>query len=232
MFPAPAIADRAHDLAAQAPQAQRATCQGVTSLSTCHPQFPTGCSHSANPAYDAYLNFLMNQVPPAAAPISRYVTRKRILETLEPQTPAGLTSRNHAIHAPALAGLDEGNIVAVVGHLYFVQDTGAETTNCQLDGPGETDFHIGVGFNRAIARGLLDGHTPTAVERRRLQQTSIVVEMTPHFRAGVRPEWTLVRLRRAEHRPPARRAAGADLGTGRPESGCHPPRGDQERPAS
>ena len=58
-----AWADRAHDLATQAGNAQRRTCQNVTSLSTCHSQYPTGCSNSPNPQYDAYLNFLKNQTP-------------------------------------------------------------------------------------------------------------------------------------------------------------------------
>ncbi len=52
---APAFADRAQDLAAQASSAQRRTCQNVTGLNDCHPAYPTGCSHSANPQYDAYL---------------------------------------------------------------------------------------------------------------------------------------------------------------------------------
>jgi len=81
-----------------------------------------------------------------------------------------------------------------VGYLYFVQPTDAETTNCQLDGDGETDFHIGIGFNRTIAQGLQDGHTPDDVEFRRLQQTSIVVEVTPHYRAQHKPQWTATRL--------------------------------------
>jgi len=54
----PAWGDRAHDLAAQAGSTQRRTCQNVTGLNTCHPQYPTGCSNSPNPQYDAYLNFL------------------------------------------------------------------------------------------------------------------------------------------------------------------------------
>jgi hypothetical protein len=192
---APAGADRAHDLAAQAGSVQRRTCQDVTTLSACHPAYPTGCSSSANPQYDAYLNFLKNQVPSPGSQTSRYITRTTI-RSLDAATPGGITSRNHAQHAPMLANLGEGNIVALIGYLNFVQDTGAETTNCLLAGNGETDFHIGIGFNRTVARGLQDGHTPDAVERRRLQQTSIVVEVTPHYRAQHRPEWTEAFLRR------------------------------------
>src|SRR5437667_899304 len=71
----PAWADRAHDLAAQAGGTQRRTCQNVTGLSTCHPQYPTGCSNSPNPQYDAYLNFLKNQMPAPNSSISRYIMR-------------------------------------------------------------------------------------------------------------------------------------------------------------
>src|SRR5438128_3228160 len=146
----PAWADRAHDLAAQAGSAQRRTCQNVTGLSTCHPQFPTGCSNSANPTYDAYLNFLKNQVPQPSSSISRSITRTTI-QSLDGNT-QGITG-HHAQHATALADLGEGNIVALVGYLYFADDTDAETTNCLLSGDGETDFHVGIGFNRTIAQG-------------------------------------------------------------------------------
>src|SRR2546427_430502 len=191
----PAWADRAHDLAAQAGNAQRRTCQNVTGLSTCHPQFTTGCSNSPNPQYDAYLNFLKNQTPAPTSSISRYIIRATI-QSLDGNTPAGITSRNHAQHATPLADVGEGNIVAMIGYLYFVQNTGAESTNCGLHGPGETDYHVGIGFNRTIAQGLQDGHTPSDIEVKRLQQTSVVVEMTPHYRAQFKPKWTDTFLRR------------------------------------
>src|SRR5438093_9834155 len=101
-----ALADRAHDVAAQAGNAQRKTCQNVTSLSECHPQYPTGCSNSPNPQYDAYLNFLKNQTPAPISSISRYITRTTI-QSLDGNTPGGITTRNHAQHATALADLDE-----------------------------------------------------------------------------------------------------------------------------
>jgi hypothetical protein len=140
----PASADRAADLAAQAGSAQRRTCQNIGGLSDCHPAYPTGCSASANPQYDAYLNFLKNQTPSPGAGISRYITQTSI-RTLDTNTPAGITTRNHASFAATLsgAGIREGNIVGLVGYLSFVQRTGAESTNCGLSGADETDFHIG-----------------------------------------------------------------------------------------
>src|SRR5438046_6001858 len=130
-------------------------------------------------------------MPTPNAGISRYITQTSI-QSLDANTPAGITTRNHASSAATLsgAGIREGNIVGLVGYLYFVQRTGAESTNCGLSGADETDFHIGIGFNRTIALGLRDGHALTDVERRRLQQTSTVVEVTPHYRKQYRPTWT------------------------------------------
>ena len=191
-----ASADRASDLADQASSAQRQTCQNVTSLSACHPAYPTGCSHSTNPQYDGYLNLLKNQTPPPSSGINRYITQTSI-QSLDANTPAGITSHNHANFAATLSGpgIKEGNIVGLVGYLYFVQKTGAESTNCGLSGADETDFHIGIGFNRTIALSLQDGHTLTDIERKRLAQTSMVVEVTPHYRAQHRPTWTYDFLR-------------------------------------
>ena len=67
----PASADRASDLAAQASSAQRRTCGSISGLSDCHSAYPTGCSHSANPQYDAYLNLLKNQTPAPTLPATR-----------------------------------------------------------------------------------------------------------------------------------------------------------------
>jgi len=109
---------------------------------------------------------------------------------LDAQTPDTLTKGNHATHAGDLADLGEGNITALVGYLYFVQVTGAETTNCQLTGPDATDFHVGIGFDAAEAQRLRDGQTPSPADFKRLQRTSVVVEMTPHYRARYHPTWT------------------------------------------
>ena len=223
-----AWADRAHDLATQAGNAQRRTCQNVPSLSTCHPQYPTGCSNSPNPQYDAYLNFLKNQTPVPTSSISRYITRTTI-QSLDTNTPGGITSRNHAQHAIPLADLGEGNIVAMIGYLYFVQNTGEESTNCGLHGPGETDYHVGIGFNRAIAQGLQDGHTPSDIEVKRLQQTSVVVEMTPHYRAQFKPRWTDTFLRRFIGRQV--KVVGQlmlDNDHTRPQDNCADPNADQD----
>ena len=63
-MPACVYADRAQDLAKQAAKQKAVTGCNPASLNTqtCHTQFPTGCTDSAH-KYDAYLNFLKNQVP-------------------------------------------------------------------------------------------------------------------------------------------------------------------------
>jgi hypothetical protein len=73
--------------------------------------------------------------------------------------------------------------------------TGAESTNCQLSGPDETDFHVGVGFDATTAQALRGGGSVSAADFKRLQQTSIVVEMTPYYRALHHPRWTSTLMR-------------------------------------
>ena len=184
-------ADRAHDLAQQASQQRVATCSGVTSLDACHPGFPTGCSGSKKPRYDAYLNFLKDQDPdPSFAPDA--ILTEQDWMTKEAQLPdLGLTKGNHADSAQALATLGEGNIHAVVGYLYYRLTNTGETSNCQLTGPDNNDFHIGLGFDPALAAQLRDA---TPAERHALQATaqenSIILEMTPQYRLHHHPQWT------------------------------------------
>src|SRR5207249_8694280 len=73
-IPARLYADRAHDLAKVASKQKAVTGCNPASLTTqtCHAQFPTGCTDSAH-KYDAYLNFLKNQVPGAASPSTAFL---------------------------------------------------------------------------------------------------------------------------------------------------------------
>ncbi len=200
-IPAYLLADRAHDLASQATGQQAANCDpGSLDSTTCHTQFPTGCSDAARPTYDAYLNFLKNQTPGPDVPSTALLTGDDFL-SLEGQLPSGLKSRNHARFASFLADLNEGNIVTVIGYLYFAEDTGkgssgraafGETCNCKLQLPGSFDYHIGLGFDAALAQQIQatkpqpDAHNPGDME-----QTSVVAEMTPHTRHS---NWTFDRV--------------------------------------
>jgi hypothetical protein len=178
-------ADRAHDLAKEASKQHVATCADVATLDACHPGFATGCSASQRPRYDAYLNFLKDQdPPPSLAPLATLTERDWV--TKEAQlADLGLTKGNHAAKADALAGLGEGNIYTTVGYVYYRVTNSGETSNCQLTGRDNNDFHIGIGFDAAMAAQLASGKTvPDA------QATSIIVEMTPQYRAQHHPKWT------------------------------------------
>jgi hypothetical protein len=200
-IPACLYADRAHDLAKLAAQQKAVTGCNPGSLNTqsCHTQHPTGCTDSAH-KYDAYLNFLKNQVPgPTLA--STALLAGNDFQSLEGKIPKGLSSANHAKSAPALANLGEANIVEVIAYLYFVEDTSkgagstpsiGETTNCKLQLPDSYDFHIGLGFDPALAQQILRTKPkPINGKPGPMEKTSVVAEMTPHTRG---PKWTFARV--------------------------------------
>jgi hypothetical protein len=193
-------ADRAHDLAAVAAQQKPVTGTGCKPASlntqTCHTRFPTGCTDSAH-KYDAYLNFLKNQTPGASLASSTDLGDANF-KALEGKIPKRLSIGNHAKSAPALAGLGEGNIVTVIAYLYFVEDTskgsthGGETTNCKLSLPDSFDYHIGLGFDPALAKQILTTKPqPIFLNPGKMEKTSVVAEMTPHTRD---PKWTFARV--------------------------------------
>jgi hypothetical protein len=197
--PAGASPDRAHELAGQAASQTATQCTNVTTSAECHSGNPTGCSNAQHPRYDAYLNFLKNQQPSRDLSSERQLAEGDFAQ-LEDAIPAGLSTRDHANFADTLAGLGEGNIQAVVGYLYFVEDTAVtshhrgETCNCQLRASRSFDFHLGIGFDPALAQQIRQ-NPPTHDPRNpgEPEQTSIVAEMTPHTRAA---KWTVARLNR------------------------------------
>src|SRR5437016_12170064 len=123
-IPARLYADRAHDLAKVASKQKAVTGCNPASLTTqtCHAQFPTGCTDSAD-RYDAYLNFLKNQVPGAALAPTAFLSGTDF-KALEAKVPKTLGSSNHAQSPPELPNLGKGKIVTVTASLYFVEDTG------------------------------------------------------------------------------------------------------------
>jgi hypothetical protein len=200
-IPACLLADRAHDLAKQVAKQKAVTgCNpGSLNTQTCHNQFPTGCTDSSH-KYDAYLNFLKNQTPgPSLA--STALLNENDFQSLESKIPSGLGTGRHAKFAPALAGLGEGNIVTVIAYLYFVQDTGkggngqpsiGETANCKLQLPESYDYHVGLGFDAALAQQIRTNKPqPINGKPGKMDKTSVVAEMTPHTRA---PKWTFARV--------------------------------------
>ena len=194
------LADRAHDLASQAASQRPAGCNPATlDTKKCHDQFPTGCTNATHASYDAYLNFLKNQTPAATEPSTKLLAGSDF-HTLEGQIPASLKAKNarHSRSAAALANLGEGNIYTVIGFLYFVEDTGAgnppnmETCNCKLPIAGSFDYHLGLGFDPALAKTIRQTHAqPDHNNPTQMEKTSVVAEMTPHTR---HPNWTLARV--------------------------------------
>jgi hypothetical protein len=193
-------ADRAHDLASQATSQRPARCTpSALDTKKCHQQFPTGCTDAHTLSYDAYLNFLKNHDPGPTEPSTKLLA-KSDFQTLEGQIPAALKRRSakHALSAADLANLGEGNLFTVIAFLYFAEDTGAgsppnlETCNCKVPIAGSFDFHLGLGFDPALATNIRDTHPKSDVGHPgQMEKTSVVAEMTPHTR---HPQWTFDRV--------------------------------------
>lgn len=190
LTPAYAAADRATTLAKKAATVEAETCDHVQGIEDCHENYKTGCTKAKKPRYDAFLNYLKNQTPKPTTKPLKTLTRADF-KTLDDNLPDGLKIGNNGEHADELARLGQGNIYALIGYFYIIQMTGAESTNCQLDGRAnkETGYLIHIGFSAEDAKALRIDPTPAAAKRKQLQQKSIVVEMTPHYRAWHQPRW-------------------------------------------
>lgn len=121
-----------------------------------------------------------------------------------------IKKNNHGAYSQALLDLEEGRYFTVIGYLYYSQVTDAESSNCDLQksvvGEGAEDYHIGIGFDAQIASQVRSGKLQmdaaeeqaaaatgkkakggqgagSKKEPSELQKQSIVVEMTPHYRA-------------------------------------------------
>jgi len=201
-----------------------AKCSDVTDSQDCHSRYPTGCSAAAG--YDAYLNYWKDRLiapTPAANPV-KYFTQLQDYQGLDAKIPAGLTQNNQANYQDQLKQLGEGQLYGVIGYLYYAQHTGAESSNCDLTGPtgdpdfSNVDYHIGIGFVPPAGAAPAQEDTANAAVREpaarrksppkrpptagtgtsNLQQTSIIVEMTPHDRFQYEHEiWTLANLQKA-----------------------------------
>jgi len=162
--------------------------EGIENFHQCHPSHPTGCSPSGD--YDGYLNFLKNQEPARGVTPVRVFTGIGDYQDLERRTPKDLGKSNHSDLKDQLAAMGEGQPHEVIGFLYYAKQEGAESVNCELTAAEDTDFHIGIGFDPAVAASL----ARKGVKPAGLDKSSIIVEMTPHYRAAFAPEWTLAAL--------------------------------------
>lgn len=167
----------------------------IADSQACHDSYPTGCSKAAG--YDAYLNYLKNETP---SPASTGITflDQAAFDQLNDGTPDGLGGgNNHAQFKDQLSNLGEGSRRGIIGYLYYFQATGAESSNCQLTGPdkegGNVDFHIGIGFDQTLT-SQVNLKNPSKPPKT-LEQKSVIVEMTPHYRARFEDGiWTLANL--------------------------------------
>lgn len=158
----------------------------------CHEQFAAGCS--ATGTYDAYLNSLKNATPsPDSVPVS-FLRLAEFVE-LDRKISFALETRNHEVHKGDLARLGEGQVVGLVGYVYSLQLAGIESANCLLTGEQNADFMLHLGFDKAATAMLHSDNPLPSDERRKIQQTSVVAEITPYYRYKFRPNWTLEKLR-------------------------------------
>ncbi|MDP9120217.1 MAG: hypothetical protein M3O15_02435 [Acidobacteriota bacterium] len=173
--------------------------EGIGGYEECHSQYPTGCSKAAK--YDGYLNELKNlAVSPANAPV-RWLEQKDFA-ALDQQTPHNLARDTHAQFGDDLKKLGEGSVAGLVGYLYYAQPGGkSESSNCQLGAPEDIDFHIGIGFDAALAAKLAGKTKLTPDENGAMKKGSVIVEMTPHWRARFQPGWSLDLLKTALGHP-------------------------------
>jgi hypothetical protein len=165
--------------------------EGVEDFRACHSEYPTGCSSTGK--YDPYLNLMKNQTQwPTMQPKQVFTSLQDVLD-LEGKIPADLGKSNHGDMLPQLQKLGEGQIYGVVGYLYDIKVEGKESSNCQLDDTADdenVDFHIFIGFDPDIADKIKNHTALTAAEKKQVTQESMIVEMTPHYRALNDPEWT------------------------------------------
>lgn len=217
-----AVPPRAAKPANEAPVSEGAIvaerCDGVVDFQDCHSRFPTGCSPAAG--YDAYLNSLKNaNDPPAPISTSVKFLAQQDYASLDAEIPSGLKQSNHSDFQDQLNQMGEGQTFGVIGFLFYFKPTGAESSNCELTGPTDdpeksnVDYHIGIGFDATVAQGLRTDEnptsTPTAAKRSSgkatkgsaasmLEQASVIVEMTPHYRFQFENNvWTVENLQKA-----------------------------------
>jgi len=168
----------------------------IPSFLECHNEYATGCSKAAK--YDGHLNFLKNLRVLPTKPAEKFLTSANDLIKLDHALPSDLTKTNHKDLQDKLEALGDGHVAGVVGYLYYAKKGGIESSNCGLSGPGDIDYHIGIGFDPGFAAQLSSKQKPTADQLKKrnteMDQTSMVVEMTPHWRADFRPTWSLEAL--------------------------------------
>jgi hypothetical protein len=195
--------DRAHDDAAHAKSVTTHHCEDIAAAQQCHKTYPEGCTDATKAnTYDPYLNYLKNLIPPPEASQSELagtLTSLDDFQQLDQRTIAmDLGKQKQAPFAYDLADAGEGNIYQAVGYIYYAKPGGVETCNCKLKKQQDKDFHIGLGFDPKVAGSIEQGDIQESGDNADpvVQQTSVIVEMTPSYRAAFHPGWTLPKVRK------------------------------------
>jgi hypothetical protein len=205
-------ADRAHQLASHAMSVHGNFCGNISDEKTCHGSFADGCTSPNKKndpnTYDAYLSYVKNTIPkPADADGAIVATLASLddVQALDQQLrDKHIGKDDEAGIADELADIGQGNFYAVDGYLYYAKDGGIETCNCKLSKRADIDFHIGIGFDSAMASDIADGtvvfSNKPSKRTKEAERTSMIVEMSPHYRAKYHPDWTQAQLARVKGR--------------------------------
>lgn len=196
LVPAMAAQNGADVVAAEASKQKPEECEDVATVTDCHSAYAAGCSlpksgkydENFHPRYDAYLAYFKNQIP-TVLPESQGVLSLDDFVSLYQKEPDGITTNNHASYSEELLQMREGQYFTVVGFLYYMLiNEGGEACNCALkNDPLASDYHIGIGFDESLAKTAAERGVAAKTE---LEKQSIIVEMTPHYRAKYHPKWT------------------------------------------
>lgn len=171
--------------------------EGLEDYKACHSEYPTGCN--TNGAYDPYLNLYKNQVKWENTEPKAWFNNLQQFQDLEGKIPDGLSKNNHGDHEEELTKLGEGSIFGVVGYLYDIKTEGKESSNCQIEGGDDfdnVDFHIYIGFDPDLA-ARIKAKKASPQDKKQIDVTSVIVEMTPHYRGRFKPEWTSEAVKQA-----------------------------------
>lgn len=206
-------------VAAKALTAQSLPCgDNAETGPACHKNYAAGCAlpkdphnkskfgppdPSYSPRYDAYLAYFKNQIPsvqPKSQGILNQVDFVSKYRSALQATPK-ITKSNHKAVSAQMLALGEGQYYTVVGYLYYQKlSSGGEACNCdiQKSDPGD-DYHIGIGFSQALATTAEElNNNEQDPKFSKLEKGSVVVEMTPHYRAKYHNgKWTEPKLDKA-----------------------------------
>lgn len=213
----------AKSVAARALQAEAVQCDSNhESRQACHQNFPAGCSlrkdkHSGkflppaddyNPGYDAYLAYFKNQIPKVLPASQGIITAGDLASKHAAAADLGVKGDNHALYSRQLLAMGEGRYFTLIGYLYYKEiSSSGEASNCDIQQEDGDDYHIGIGFDpsQSDAARTADQETDKKTrdsDLKPLMKGSVVVEMTPHYRAKYHlAKWTIAKLSAAMGRP-------------------------------